>query len=258
MTQTALSIHLQADTARWWESFYDEAAMMVLDDQKASEINQQVDLITDLCGISPGDSVMDQCCGLGQHAVVFASRGFNVTGIDQSERYIESSRHRANDADVSAEFIRADALRFVLASKVDAVVNWHSSYGYLPCDRDNEKMLRCAFESLRPTGSMLLEYPNMLHLIANFKPAIKTELADNVHLTRTCRIEPCDGTIRQTWTYWFPNGTQRQHKSLLRVYLPNQLVEQFQRIGFAKVELFSGDGKQLKPEDSRCIVLARR
>ncbi|MGH8055971.1 MAG: class I SAM-dependent methyltransferase [Candidatus Entotheonellia bacterium] len=39
-----------------------------------------------------GAAVLDLSCGPGRHALEFARRGFQVTGVDRTTRYIEAAR----------------------------------------------------------------------------------------------------------------------------------------------------------------------
>ena len=40
-----------------------------------------------------GAAVLDLCCGPGRHALEFARRGFQVTGVDRTTRSPSSARH---------------------------------------------------------------------------------------------------------------------------------------------------------------------
>ena len=53
--------------------------------------------------------VLDAGCGLGDNALFFAERGYQVTGIDQSPSVIESNRTKARERGLQVEFVVADA-----------------------------------------------------------------------------------------------------------------------------------------------------
>ena len=50
-------------------------------------------------------------CGTGSNAVWLAQQGFEVTGLDLSERAINAARKRAQDAGVNVNFMVADVLQ---------------------------------------------------------------------------------------------------------------------------------------------------
>jgi cyclopropane fatty-acyl-phospholipid synthase-like methyltransferase len=53
--------------------------------------------------------VLDAGCGLGENALYFAERGYQVTGIDVSSHVIENDRLMALERGLRVEFIVADA-----------------------------------------------------------------------------------------------------------------------------------------------------
>jgi cyclopropane fatty-acyl-phospholipid synthase-like methyltransferase len=54
--------------------------------------------------------VIDIGCGTGENAIMFASLGFRVLGIDAAPLAIEKARHKAKERGSTAEFMVADAL----------------------------------------------------------------------------------------------------------------------------------------------------
>ena len=239
----------------WWKTFYDDVAMAVLADQDPDVIRDQVDTITRLTGLSRGQSAMDQCCGLGQHACELASRGVEMIGVDQSALYINHAKRLARQRHLGAEFVVADALAYQHAPPVDVVYNWHSSFGYSSDDAWNQQMLHAARQSLRAGGAMLLEFPNMLHLLANFQTSISSTHPGGVSLKRTSRISASTGTLHQVWEYRMDDRSVRTHESSLRIYLPDQLIRMFRDSGFVNVNAFSPCGGTLAADSPRCVIV---
>src|SRR6266516_2109268 len=56
--------------------------------------------------VSPGDRVLDACCGTGDLALASARAGGRVTGLDFSERMLERARCKAPEL----EWVRGDLL----------------------------------------------------------------------------------------------------------------------------------------------------
>src|SRR5213076_1834612 len=56
--------------------------------------------------VTPGDEVLDACCGTGDLAIATARFGGHVTGLDFSERMLERARRKAP----ALEWIRGDVL----------------------------------------------------------------------------------------------------------------------------------------------------
>jgi len=72
--------------------------------------------------VSPGDRVLDACCGTGDLAVAGRKAGGHVTGLDFSERMLERARRK----DAAVEWVRGDllALPFPAASFDAATVGF--------------------------------------------------------------------------------------------------------------------------------------
>ena len=58
------------------------------------------DLEKDLAGLTVS-RVLDLGCGIGRHALFFASKGYQVAAIDASSKAVEYTRHAARDAGLS-------------------------------------------------------------------------------------------------------------------------------------------------------------
>jgi ubiquinone/menaquinone biosynthesis methyltransferase len=61
--------------------------------------------------VSPGDSVLDACCGTGDLAIACARAGGRVTGLDFSEPMLERARRK----DPGLEWVRGDLLALPFA-----------------------------------------------------------------------------------------------------------------------------------------------
>ena len=61
---------------------------------------------TATAAVSPGDRVLDLCCGTGDLALASARAGGQVTGLDFSERMLERARRKSGEI----EWVQGDAL----------------------------------------------------------------------------------------------------------------------------------------------------
>jgi cyclopropane fatty-acyl-phospholipid synthase-like methyltransferase len=69
-------------------------------------------------------SVLDAGCGTGEHALLAASLGHEVLGVDLSTRAIELAEAKASERGVEARFLVADALRLVdLGERFETVLD---------------------------------------------------------------------------------------------------------------------------------------
>jgi 2-polyprenyl-3-methyl-5-hydroxy-6-metoxy-1,4-benzoquinol methylase len=140
--------------------------------------------------LAGGASVLDLGCGPGWTSLFLARAGFEVVGLDISERMIEIARARAADENTPAAFVVGDMEEFDLdRHDFDAVLLFdalHHCPGY-------KNVLRRAYEYLRPGGLLLLLEPSWLHRYSPHARAVTrqygvTELGfSRGHLNRTLR-----------------------------------------------------------------------
>ena len=66
------------------------------------------------------EPVLDSGCGSGEHALLAASMGLEVKGVDVSQEAIERARAKARQRGLSAEFIVGDVLALDQIARFDA------------------------------------------------------------------------------------------------------------------------------------------
>lgn len=69
-------------------------------------------LVEELAGLPPGRA-LDLACGEGRNAIWLARRGWDVTGVDFSGVAVDKARRMADEAGVTARFVRADLAEYV-------------------------------------------------------------------------------------------------------------------------------------------------
>src|SRR3989475_11807180 len=90
----------------------------------------------------PGATVLDLCCGPGRHALEFARRGFQVTGVDRTARYLETARTAARGAGLTIELVQEDMRSFHRPATLALALNLFSSFGYFAAASEDLTVLR--------------------------------------------------------------------------------------------------------------------
>ena len=244
---------------KWWSELYDDAlADVLLDSSSPAEIDQTVRFLVEQLGIEPGDRVFDQCCGTGRLSVPLAAWGAQVVGVEQCARYVERAQIAARAAGLAPRFIVGDAFEFVSDQPCKAALNWWTSFGYLPDDAGNARMLQRAFESLAPGGRFALDFPNVPGLFRDFRESEITRRGDLVVL-RESRFDLALGLLHKRWTFVSADGKQVCRPSTLRLYTPDRLAALVASVGFTEIRVLGGtDGQPIDLTSPRCIVVARR
>ena len=98
-------------------------------------------------------TVLELACGSGALAVKFAQAGFEVTGLDISEKMLTLARKKLP----TAEFITADMRKFRLAKKFDAVTCYSDSLCYLSSMAELRQVFEKIHDLLNDKGVFIFD-----------------------------------------------------------------------------------------------------
>jgi SAM-dependent methyltransferase len=137
----------------WWHTFFDATyADRNLVEHQAEEADRAAAFIVERLDLAPGAVLLDQCCGIGRISLPLARRGVEVLGVDITPAYVERATAAAAAEDLPCRFECADAFEYVAPAPCDAAINWFTSFGYAPDDRQNLRMLQRVHDSLETGG----------------------------------------------------------------------------------------------------------
>jgi SAM-dependent methyltransferase len=105
-------------------------------------------------GLLVGD-VLDAGCGTGEHALLAASRGARVTGVDLSETAVRAATQKAADRALDAGFEVGDILTMRLPQGgFDVVID--SGLFHVFDDADRDRYVAVLAQLVRPGGACYL------------------------------------------------------------------------------------------------------
>ncbi|SDC41148.1 class I SAM-dependent methyltransferase [Actinokineospora iranica] len=204
-----------------------------------------------------GARVLDLACGPAFHVAPLARRGAEVTGVDLSPAMLARARETCARAGVTARFVQADMREHVEPGRYDLIINMYTSFGYFTDPGDNRAVLRNAFTSLAPGGTLLVDVlgKEVLASWVGRPQAVDTE--DGTVFMRDTILD--DWTrLRTDWT--LVRGDTVRHASILSfLYSAAELRALFEAVGFADVECFGDfDGSPYDNKARRLIVRGTR
>lgn len=150
--------------AQWFDTPYYHALYADRDEREAAAFLER--LLQEL-RLPAGARMLDVACGQGRHARVLATKGYEVTGIDLSERNIARARQQGHER---LAFFRHDMRQMLHVRYYDAVLNLFTSFGYFPSDAENSRALRNMALALRPKGKLVIDFLNAPVVIAGLVP----------------------------------------------------------------------------------------
>jgi SAM-dependent methyltransferase len=151
-------------------AFYDQLGAEGLAARTAPSWDEQI--LTRLREwLIPGQQILDVGCGYGRIAIPLARSGFDVTGLDLSDRLLQAARDRAESLCAVVGWIHANMCCMPLPDKAFdiALCLWSAFHELL----EEDEQVRAAVEMyrvLRPGGWCLVEGPL-------FHPATAEEIA---------------------------------------------------------------------------------
>lgn len=150
--------------SHWFEQVADHLGGAYLRYSFTLGTEQEVAFLVDALGLAPGVRVLDVGCGPGRHAHALAARGFDVVGVDISERFVALARENA-PARASVTFSRLDARALPFEAEFDAVISLcQGAFGLSGGDGDgagrpldpDRAVLDGMARALRPGGRLAL------------------------------------------------------------------------------------------------------
>ncbi|MCY3913109.1 MAG: class I SAM-dependent methyltransferase [Chloroflexi bacterium] len=133
---------------QWQQTYGAEYAYLV-----APRVDER---LAQLLGGPPRD-LIDVACGTGTHALLQASRGVAVTGLDLSEAMLAVARAKAEAAACPIALVHADMRSFDLPKPVDAVTCLYASLNHLAGPADLTRTFQRVAAHLRPGGAFVFD-----------------------------------------------------------------------------------------------------
>ncbi|MBC7389754.1 MAG: methyltransferase domain-containing protein [Opitutaceae bacterium] len=137
----------------WFESPYYDLLYAKRNEEEAGLF---LDNLLIYLNLSKEAKILDLACGKGRHSIYLNKKGYNVTGLDLSERSIAYAKTFQNN---SLRFLEQD-MRVPLNSKYNLIVNLFTSFGYFDVEDENVKVLESVKYMLKQDGIFIIDYLN--------------------------------------------------------------------------------------------------
>ncbi len=177
----------------WFSSPYYEILYFRRDQEEARRFIEK--LIQNLQP-APGSTMLDVACGKGRFSKCLAERGFDVTGIDLSEPFIEEAKKFETE---TLHFFLHDMRMPFSINYFDYAFNFFTSFGYFRTMREDDNAARTVAQSLKIGGIFVIDYLNAHytedHLVKEEEKMIEgvkftiSRWCDDKHFFKQIRIE---------------------------------------------------------------------
>ena len=247
------------DKKPWHEDdqFWEQWGPMMFTQQRLANTPAEVEQIINLLDIRPEAKILDLCCGIGRHSLEFTRRGFQVTGVDRTQRYLSQATEQANREGLHVEFIQDDMRTFCRPDTYDAVINMSTSFSYFEDPDEDRQVIANVYHSLKSGGSFILETHGKETLARIFQEKNWEEIDGTLVLYQRQPTRNW-GWMENRWIMIKDNKRSEYHVSH-RLYSATELVGMMTETGFARVDVY-GDlsGSPYDHIARRLVLVARK
>lgn len=252
---------METEQSAWYVNFFGEDYLNIYRHTlTADRTEKEVAFAEQRLELNRSARVLDLCCGTGRHSVHLAKRGYQVTGLDLSEPYLDLARRAATDSRVALDTVSADMRAIPFKDYFDAVINMYSSFGYLESEAEDLKVLESISRSLKPGGRFLLDILNREWAVANYIQNDWHSETDGTLYVEHRALDLESSRMRVRFVIVDPNGGR--HDSIghdIRLYTLTEMIRLLERVGLGKIEVFGGfDSEPYGIETRRMILCARK
>ncbi len=140
--------------SNWQASFFRGVALDAWRHMINPEMTRtEADFIERKLGINVGGRLLDVPCGNGRHSIELASRGYRMTGVDQSEEFLAEAR---NTTPLAIRWVQDDMRSLSWVSEFDGAFCLGNSFCYLPWNEAHQ-FLSAVARCLRPGARFLVD-----------------------------------------------------------------------------------------------------
>ncbi len=244
---------------RWFESdeFWRITGPVLFGQPRITEAPGQVENIIKLLNIKPGMKILDLCCGVGRHALEFARRGYNVTGVDRTSAYLKKAALQAKKENLKVNFVQKDMREFAKPSYFDVVLNFQTSFGYFEDQEDDRRVARNIYKSLKKNGAFIIETSSKEVLARIFTPQDWVERDDFIIMEERKII---DNWSKLYMRWIILRGNEREEVELdFRLYSAAELSALLKDCGFEQIDYYGDlEGNPYDHKAKRMVGVARK
>jgi SAM-dependent methyltransferase len=231
--------------SEWFGSPYYHILYKNRDDQEAKFFLSN---LLDHLKIPNNAKLLDVACGSGRHSIFLNKKGYEVEGIDISERNIEMAKAHENK---QLHFHIRDMRENFKQDHFDYAFNLFTSFGFFKTEEENQRCISSIAGSLKRGGVFTIDFLNPYRVIHNLvKEEVKTIDGIEFHLTRHFDGESIIKTIK-----FETEGEIHEFQERVKAIRRLSFLEYFRNANFMLLQTF-GDYElnEYKPETSERMI----
>jgi len=229
----------------WFSSPYYHILYKNRDDEEAKFFLSN---LLDHLNIPKKAKLLDVACGSGRHSIFLNKQGYEVEGIDLSERNIKLAKAHENE---KLHFHVHDMRKSLKQDHFNYAFNLFTSFGFFENEEENQTCISAISNSLKKESTFILDFLNPYRVIHNLvKEEIKTIDGIEFHLKRHF-----DGVNIIKEISFHADGKHHQFEERVKAIRRLSFLEYFRNANFMLLNTF-GDYElnDYKPESSERMI----
>lgn len=219
---------------------------------------KEVDFIIQYFNLQPGNSVLDLMCGYGRHALVLASKGINVTAVDNLPDYINELKRNAEAGNLTVKPVLGDVIQYQPGESFDLIICMGNSLQFFN-KHDLMRLLKKISAHLKTGGHFFVNTWSIMEIaVKHFKESSSStigdfkSIAESKYFFSPSRIETEQQIIA-------PDGTIEVKKGIDYVWSLNEIENMLDECGIKMKEVYSVPGrKKFTLGEPRAYIIAEK
>ena len=143
----------------WFNSKYYHILYQNRDEKEAEQFLSKLQVF-----FRKKDQILDIACGSGRHSIFLNSLGYQITGIDLSEKSIKAAKHKSDN---KIPFNVWDMRKSYKKEHFDVVLNLFTSFGYFDSEKEDLEAIQAIINNLKDEGILIIDFLNSEKVITN-------------------------------------------------------------------------------------------
>lgn len=208
----------------WTETFFGKYYLKTHYPVLTEEKNKnQADFIDSVLGLTKNAKILDIPCGHGRHSILLAEKGYNITGVDFSEEFINIAKEKSSHLN-NIEFILKDMRKIDYENEFDGIISMFTSFGYFS-EKENLELLQKLIRSLKKGGRILIDTINREWAVKNIGKLSRSWLVypeDNITFLASNTFNVFTGKMKSEQII-IENGEKFEQEQDIRLYTYTEL-----------------------------------
>lgn len=250
----------------WYETLFENYAEKYDRESFTQGTKGECDFLEKELGADRSLKILDVGCGTGRHAIELAKRGYDMTGIDLSEKQIEKAREKAREQNLEVGFQQQDARDLPFDGEFDvAIMICEGGFPLMETDEMNFEILKNVSKALKDDCKFIFTTLNGLfplyHSVEQFTASQANE-GNAVYRSNTFDLMTFrDHNITE---FEDDDGNKKQLESNERYYVPSEITWLLKSLGFTTIDIYGAKlgafsrENPLTPEDFEMLVIAEK